>query len=160
MARRESPLYYADYLQLNKLLESQLPETSKQGLPAHDEMLFIIVHQVYELWFKQILHELDSVIDIFKQEYVDERNIGIAVHRLGRITEIQKLLIDQLHVLETMTPLDFLEFRDVLYPASGFQSYQFRIVENKLGMVPDQRLLYNKEAYSASLSCPHQEIVA
>ncbi len=160
MARRESPLYYADYLQLNKLLESQSPETSKQGLSAHDEMLFIIVHQVYELWFKQILHELNSVIDIFKQEYVDERNVGIAVHRLSRITEIQKLLIDQLHVLETMTPLDFLEFRDVLYPASGFQSYQFRIIENKLGMVPDQRLLYNKEAYSASLSCPHQEIVA
>lgn len=157
--KRTSPLYYGDYLQLNKLLDSQSPESTKHGFHAHDEMLFIIVHQVYELWFKQILYEMDSVIEIFNQQYVDERNVGIAVHRLSRITEIQKLLIDQLRVLETMTALDFLEFRDVLNPASGFQSYQFRLIENKFGMDPDQRLLYNKEAYSSHLSCPHQEIV-
>lgn len=157
--KRTSPLYYGNYLQLEKLLGSQVPESDKHGFRAHDEMLFIIVHQVYELWFKQILHEMDSVIETFDHEYVDERHVGIAVHRLNRITEIQKLLIDQLSVLETMTALDFLEFRDVLYPASGFQSYQFRIIENKLGMPPDQRLLYNKEAYYAHLSQPHQEIV-
>ncbi len=157
--KRTSPLYYGDYLQLHKLLDSQAPESAKHGFHAHDEMLFIIVHQVYELWFKQILHEMDSVIEIFNQDYVDEKNVGIAVHRLSRITEIQKLLIDQLRVLETMTALDFLEFRDVLYPASGFQSYQFRLVENKFGMDPDQRLLYNKEVYTSHLSSPHQEIV-
>ncbi len=157
--KRSTPLYYADYLGLNKLLESQNPEADKHGFHAHDEMLFIIVHQVYELWFKQILHEMNSVIGIFDKEYVDEREVGIAVHRLARITEIQKLLIDELRVLETMTALDFLEFRDVLYPASGFQSYQFRMIENKLGMVPEQRLLYNKEAYYAHLSGTHQEVV-
>ncbi|MBI5472274.1 MAG: tryptophan 2,3-dioxygenase [Ignavibacteriae bacterium] len=159
MNQRKSPLYYADYLQLQKLLDSQSPESSKRGIHAHDEMLFIIVHQVYELWFKQILHEMDSVIATFDKDYVDEREVGIAVHRLNRITEIQKLLIDELRVLETMTALDFLEFRDLLNPASGFQSYQFRTIENKLGMDPDQRLLYNKEAYYSHLADAHQEIV-
>lgn len=159
MTQRDSPLYYSDYLQLHKLLDSQHTESAKHGFHAHDEMLFIIVHQVYELWFKQILYEMDSIINIFHQKYVDERNVGIAVRRLHRIAEIQKLLIDELRVLETMTALDFLEFRDVLYPASGFQSYQFRLIENRLGMDPDQRLLYNKEVYSSHLSCPHQEIV-
>ncbi len=156
MPGQRSPLYYADYLQLNKLLSSQSPQSAGLEHPAHDEMLFIIVHQVYELWFKQILHELDSVIGVFGQEYVDEKQIGIAVARLHRITEIQKLLIDQMNVLETMTALDFLEFRDLLYPASGFQSYQFRLLENKLGLQPEQRLLYNKEVYYAHLKDEHQ----
>lgn len=157
--KRHSPLYYADYLQLNKLLDSQNPESAKHGSAAHDEMLFIIIHQVYELWFKQILHEMDSVTSTFSHDYVDEKHVGVAVHRLRRIIEIQKLLIDQLDVLETMTALDFLEFRDVLYPASGFQSYQFRLIENKLGMSPEQRLLYNKEAYYSHLSGSHQDVV-
>lgn len=159
MPGQMSPLYYADYLQLTKLLSSQSPKSTEHGRPAHDEMLFIIVHQVYELWFKQILHELDSVIGIFGQEYVDEKHIGVAVARLQRITEIQKLLIDELRVLETMTALDFLEFRDLLYPASGFQSYQFRLIENKLGMLPEQRLLYNKEVYYSHLKDEHQDII-
>ena len=159
MSSEKSPLYYADYLQLSKLLSSQSPKSVEYGRPAHDEMLFIIVHQVYELWFKQVLHELDSVIGIFEQDVVDEKQVGVAVARLGRITEIQKLLIDQLRVLETMTPLDFLEFRDLLYPASGFQSYQFRLLENKLGMRPDQRLLYNKDVYYAHLSGEHQKVI-
>lgn len=159
MARPDTPLYYADYLQLNKLLSSQLLKSDEHGIPAHDEHLFIIVHQAYELWFKQILHELRSVIAEFGKEYVDEKEVGIAVLRLGRITEIQKLLVDQLRVLETMTPLDFLEFRDVLYPASGFQSFQFRLIENLIGMKPEQRLLYNKEVYYANLHGKHQEII-
>lgn len=159
MPVQKSPLYYADYLQLSRLLSSQSPKSTEHGRPAHDEMLFIIVHQVYELWFRQILHELDSVIGIFGQEYVDEKHVGVAVARLQRITEIQKLLIDELRVLETMTALDFLEFRDLLYPASGFQSYQFRLIENKLGMLPDQRLLYNKEVYYSHLSGEHQTVI-
>ncbi len=159
MPGQKSPLYYADYLQLSRLLSSQSPKSTEHGRPAHDEMLFIVVHQVYELWFRQILHELDSVIGIFGREYVNEKHIGVAVARLHRITEIQKLLIDELRVLETMTALDFLEFRDLLYPASGFQSYQFRLIENKLGMRPDQRLLYNKEVYYSHLTEEHQRII-
>jgi len=157
--RPDSPLYYAEYLNLQKLLSSQELQSEKRGVLAHDEHLFIIVHQVYELWFKQILHEMDSVINIFGVEYVDEKQIGISVSRLTRITEIQKLLIDQLRVLETMTALDFLDFRDLLYPASGFQSYQFRLIENRMGMDPEQRLLYNKETYSAHLSSEHQQLM-
>ena len=159
MAQSKSPLYYADYLKLEALLSSQGPKSGETGPPAHDEHLFIIVHQVYELWFKQILHEMDSVIDTFGKEYVDEKDVGIAVLRLERITEIQKLLIEQLRILETMTALDFLEFRDVLYPASGFQSAQFRLIENKLGMRPEQRLLFNKEAYYKHLSSEDQKVV-
>jgi tryptophan 2,3-dioxygenase len=154
-----APLYYSEYLHLDELLASQRPRSGTQGKPAHDEMLFIIVHQVYELWFKQIINELDSVLETFARDYVDEKQVGIAVSRLSRITEIQKLLIDQLRVLETMTALDFLEFRNVLYPASGFQSFQFRLIENKLGMIPENRLLFNKEAYYTHLSAPHQELV-
>src|SRR5262245_48837440 len=153
------PLYYAQYLHLDQLLSSQQLRSAQEGRPAHDEHLFIIVHQVYELWFKQILHEMDSVIRILGEPYVDEKQIGIAVSRLTRITEIQKLLIDQLRVLETMTPLDFLDFRDLLSPASGFQSYQFRLLENRIGMEPEQRLLYNKETYSAHLSPEHQDLM-
>jgi tryptophan 2,3-dioxygenase len=159
MRNTDHPLYYADYLGLDKLLSVQILKSAEHGPPAHDEHLFIIVHQVYELWFKQILHELDAVREAFSKDYIDEKEVGIAAHRLGRITEIQKLLIDQLRVLETMTALDFLEFRDVLYPASGFQSYQFRLIENKMGMQPDQRLLYNKEAYYVHLSEEHQEFI-
>ncbi|MFN0157488.1 MAG: tryptophan 2,3-dioxygenase family protein [Bacteroidota bacterium] len=159
MPKPSSALYYADYLGLEKLLSSQSMKSAEHGAPAHDEHLFIIVHQVYELWFKQILHELESVNSVFNNEYVDDRKIGTAVLRLSRVTEIQKLLIEQIRVLETMTALDFLEFRDVLYPASGFQSYQFRLIENKLGMAPDQRLLYNKAVYYAHLSEAHQEII-
>lgn len=159
MPGQKSPLYYSEYLQLNKLLSGQSPKSAEHGTPAHDEMLFIIVHQVYELWFKQILHELDSVIAMFNRDAVDEKQIGVAVARLIRVTEIQKLLIDELRVLETMTALDFLDFRDYLYPASGFQSYQFRLIENKLGMQPEQRLLYNKEVYYSHLNPEHQEII-
>ena len=72
------PVYYRDYLQLDKILDAQAPLSAVQGTPAHDEMLFTIIHQVYELWFKQIQHELDDVLDIFSKEYIDEKQIGIA----------------------------------------------------------------------------------
>lgn len=153
------PLYYAEYIQLDKILSSQAPKSAQHGRPAHDEMLFIVVHQVFELWFKQIIYEFESVRAIFAQDYIDEKQIGIAVSRLQRVTEIQKLLIEQIRVLETMTPLDFLDFRDLLYPASGFQSYQFRLIENVMGLRPEQRILYNKEAYYASLRPEHQELI-
>lgn len=138
MSKPDPPVEYAEYLHLDRLLSSQSPKSAEHGSLAHDEMLFIVVHQAYELWFKQILHELDSVLALFRQDSVDERSIGVAVSRLQRIIEIQKILIDQLRVLETMTPLDFLDFRDLLVPASGFQSLQFRLIEDKLGLRPQQ----------------------
>jgi tryptophan 2,3-dioxygenase len=133
-------LYYGRYLQLGKLLDAQELESAKAGEVVHDEMLFIVVHQAYELWFKQILWEIDEVRRIFGKDVVDEADMGTANSLLRRITEIQKLLIQQVSVLETMTPLDFLDFRDHLFPASGFQSAQFRLVENKLGLRPEDRL--------------------
>jgi len=145
-------LSYGDYLELDKILDSQSLKSEKNGNMVHDEMLFIIIHQTYELWFKQILHELDSIIEMFKGNYVEEENTGIVVSRLGRIIEIQKLLIDQVSILETMTPMDFLEFRDLLSPASGFQSIQFRKIENKLGMEADKRVRFGKQRYDVYLS--------
>ncbi len=148
----QEPLYYGDYLQLEKILSAQALESSKHGETVHDEMLFIVVHQAYELWFKQIIWELDSVREVFGQGIVDETDMGTVVARLRRIRTIQDLLLDQITVLETMTPLDFLEFRDYLFPASGFQSAQFRILENKFGVRPKDRLLLAGAEYTARLS--------
>lgn len=153
------PVYYADYLHLEKLLNSQLPKSDEYGQHAHDEMLFIIVHQAYELWFKQIIHELDSILEIFEKDIVIDKNIGIAVARLRRITTIQTVLIDQLNILETMTPLDFLDFRDFLIPASGFQSFQFRIIENKLGLNLENRVKFDNKNYYSLVSDEHQRML-
>ena len=144
-------LSYGEYLKLGHILDSQNLQSAQKEHLVHDEMLFIIIHQTYELWFKQILHELDSVIDMFRDNYVQEENTGIVISRLGRIIEIQKLLIDQVGILETMTPMDFLEFRDLLSPASGFQSVQFREIENKLGMDAKQRIRFGKQSYDKYL---------
>lgn len=141
------PVSYSDYLKINELLHLQNKRSQEFGKDAHDEMLFIITHQTYELWFKQILTELDSALALFSQAQVSETDMGTAVARFHRIIEIQKLLIQQVSVLETMTPLDFLDFRDMLYPASGFQSTQNRILENKLGLKREQRLSYNSAPY-------------
>ncbi|MEO8515005.1 MAG: tryptophan 2,3-dioxygenase family protein, partial [Ignavibacteria bacterium] len=153
------PIYYSDYLKLDTLLNSQKPKSDEYGSKAHDEMLFIIVHQAYELWFKQILHEIDSINAMLSEDIVDEKSIGISVSRLGRVTEIQKLLIEQLRVLETMTPLDFLEFRDFLIPASGFQSFQFRLIENKLGLSDEKRIQYNNIDYLNTLEEQHRNLI-
>lgn len=144
------PINYSDYLKVDTLTDLQALRSEEFNNPVHDEMLFIIIHQTYELWFKQILFELDSAIKMFNQSKIDERDMLTINSRLNRIIEIQKVLISQVDILDTMTPMDFLEFRDYLYPASGFQSVQFRLVENKLGL--DQRLTYNKKNYKESLS--------
>ena len=146
------PLYYADYLMLDRLLSSQELESAKQGKPVHDEMLFIVVHQAYELWFKQVLWELDSIIELLAQPSLDEKDMGTIIGRLRRIVAIQGLLIDQIGVLETMTPMDFLDFRDFLYPASGFQSAQFRVVENRLGVRRSDRLKLEGAPYTERLN--------
>ncbi len=152
MSDREKPLYYGDYLQLEKLLSAQDLESEKIGRKAHDEMLFIVVHQAYELWFKQILWELDAIATIFCAESVEEKDLGRAVSHLERIISIQRLFSLQIDILETMTPLDFLDFRDILFPASGFQSAQWRKVENRMGMREQDRMQFSHAGYTSRFS--------
>src|SRR5437762_5769202 len=116
------PVTYSSYLQLDELLALQRPG------PEHDETLFIIVHQVYELWFKEMLHELD-----YLQELLRANDRSRALHTFKRILTILKVLVAQIDILETMTPLEFLSFRDRLESGSGFQSFQFRELEFVLG---------------------------
>lgn len=151
-----SNTYYGDYLKLGQLLDCQSPRSEELKRPAHEEMLFIITHQTYELWFKQILHELQSVLQILEQKYVEDQALNLVVTRLERIIEIEQLLIQQIQVMETMQPLDFLDFRDLLVPASGFQSFQFRLIENHLGLQSERRLKYHQSKYHESLSPEHQ----
>jgi tryptophan 2,3-dioxygenase len=150
--KAKSPLYYGSYLRLEELLSLQEPESVKHGIEAHDEMLFIVTHQVYELWFKQILHDLNSVLDIFSSSHVEDSRLGSCIARLERIHEVQKLLLQQIDVLETMTPMDFLDFRDLLIPASGFQSVQFRKIENLMGLQRDKRLSFGNQSYLARVN--------
>lgn len=128
------PLYYGDYLKLSSLLNAQFPESGRYGRETHDEMLFIITHQTYELWFKQILHELLSILELFSAVPLDEKKLHVIAARLDRIIRIQQVINQQIGILETMTPLDFLDFRNFLVPASGFQSRQFREIELRLGL--------------------------
>lgn len=149
--KAQAGLSYGKYLRLDRLLSAQKLESARHGRLAHDEMLFIITHQAYELWFKQILFELDAVQATFARDRVDDRDIGQVTRGLDRVTEILKLVVLQLDVLETMTPLDFLEFRDLLYPASGFQSAQFREIEVRLGLRPEDRLRFDDQPFENRL---------
>jgi tryptophan 2,3-dioxygenase len=117
---------YAEYLKIDELLELQRPLSDG---PEHDEMLFIVIHQVYELWFKQVLHELAHLEALLGAN--DGRH---ARHTLKRVLTILNVMVGQLDILETMTPLEFLSFRDRLESGSGFQSYQFRELEFFLGV--------------------------
>lgn len=157
MAKRDAPLTYAQHLQLDRLLACQERRSERHGRPAHDEMLFIVVHQAYELWFKLILFELDRIQGIFAGPRTDDRSLGEAVHGVERIVEVLKLLIQQLEVLETMTPLDFLDFRDLLVPASGFQSVQFRLIETRLGLRRDERSQFEERPFDARLAAEERE---
>ena len=121
-------LTYGSYLRLAQLLDAQHLESDP---PAHDELLFITIHQVYELWFQQLLHEAETVRDalVATEAASGGRDLWFARHLLGRMHVIERVLVQQVDVLETMTPQDFLEFRQRLAPASGFQSVQFRELE-------------------------------
>ncbi|HKY56231.1 MAG TPA: tryptophan 2,3-dioxygenase family protein [Anaerolineales bacterium] len=143
-------LYYSDYIELDRILNSQHPRSFRAMEEGNDEMLFIIIHQAYELWFKQIIFELDLVRNIFIKGDINDNSADMSnvVHRLKRIGKILELINQQVGVLETMTALDFLEFRNVLLPASGFQSKQFRLIEAKLGLKMEQR--YKSKYYKAS----------
>lgn len=151
--------YYGEYLQLDKILNAQELKSALQGTPAHDEMLFIITHQAYELWFKQIIFELESIVDVFENSTVEDKQMGQVVHRLARIKTIQRVLIPQLEIIETMTPLDFLEFRDLLVPASGFQSIQFKTVEILLGIKRRFRIEADREFFHSRLKPSDLEIL-
>lgn len=152
-------MHYNDYLQLDKILNAQSPESIKRDLPAHDEMLFIIIHQTYELWFKQLHHEIDSVLRIMKKPAMNDNSpeLQTVVHRLNRIVIILRVLVHQIDILETMTPMDFLDFRDILRPASGFQSWQFKELEAKLGLKFEAR--YGQEYYVSKLRAEQIEII-
>jgi len=156
----EEEIYYHDYLQLNKLLNAQqLVSAEKNNAAAHDEMLFIIIHQTYELWFKQMLYEVDSSIEIMKQPTINDNTpeLQTVVHRLNRVATILKVLVHQIDILETMTPMDFLEFRDMLRPASGFQSWQFKMLEAKLGLKFEDR--HAREYYTFQLRQPEIDLI-
>jgi len=144
-------MYYSDYLKLDKILQAQQRESEIQGKPAHDEMLFIIIHQAYELWFKQLDFELNSVIDIIGKPAIDDNHddLQTAVHRVKRMATILNVLVHQMDVMETMTSMDFLDFRDMLRPASGFQSIQFKLFEARLGLPFSSR--HGKEYYLSQL---------
>lgn len=129
---KNAPLSYNKYLRVTELIDLQ---TCLSSPAHHDELLFITVHQAYELWFKQILHEIDAAISLMDKDRGAEAALA-----MRRVVEIEKLLIVQIHILETMTPIGFLGFRDELNPASGFQSMQFREIEFSSGL-RDERIL-------------------
>ena len=152
-------VHYHDYLQLEKILNAQSPESDKNGLPSHDEMLFIVIQQAYELWFKQLHHEADSIVGIMSKPALNDNSpeLQTVVHRLSRCVTILRVLVHQIDIMETMTPMDFLDFRDMLRPASGFQSWQFKELEAKLGLKFEHR--HGKEYYTAQLRPEHVDII-
>jgi tryptophan 2,3-dioxygenase len=128
----DAAVTYGSYLKVDELLALQQPRSAG---PEHDEMLFIVIHQVYELWFKELLHELDRVAQLLKGDEPHR-----AQHTLKRVLTILKVMVAQLDILETMTPLEFLSFRERLEAASGFQSDQFRQIEFMLGAKSDKAI--------------------
>lgn len=152
-------VHYHDYLQLDKILNAQHPESDFHQVAAHDEMLFIIIHQAYELWFKQLHHEADSILEIMRRPSINDNSpdLQTVVHRMNRMVVILRVLIHQIDILETMTPMDFLDFRDMLRPASGFQSWQFKLLEAKLGLKFEYR--HGKEYYTAMLRDEHIDLI-
>ena len=150
---------YHDYLQLDKILNAQELESAKRQLHAHDEMLFIVIHQAYELWFRQLHHEVNSITEILQRPALNDNSpeMQTVVHRLNRCVTILRVLVHQIDIMETMTPMDFLDFRDMLRPASGFQSWQFKELEAKLGLKFEQR--HGKEYYTAQLRAEQVAII-
>ena len=138
MPSEQRPTYW-DYLRLDELLGLQGGLAADDEAVGSDELHFIVVHQVYELWFKVILREVRLARDHLAAPRVPEETIPRVVHHLRRVNEIFKLGADQFRVMETLTPQDFLDFRDKLVPSSGFQSFQMREIELVLGLEDAQR---------------------
>lgn len=152
-------VYYSEYLQLDKILNAQELESDKHKAHAHDEMLFIVIHQSYELWFKQLLYEVSSVLEIMSQPNIQDNSPDLYTvnHRLKRCVTILNVLVHKVDILETMTPLDFLDFRNMLRPASGFQSIQFKLLEAFLGLKMEAR--HGREYYISQLKPEDVEII-
>ncbi len=131
---------YHEYEGLDKILTAQTLRSAEAGDPVHDEMLFIVFHQIYELWFKQILFELDDIQKRFSSDVVDDHDMQPILCYLNRIVEIFRTLIHMIDVLETMPPQSFVDFRQYLGTGSGFQSWQFRILEMRLGLRRNDRI--------------------
>lgn len=132
-----APLSYNKYLKVHELTDLQKCLSSPV---QHNELLFIVIHQTYELWFKQILHEIDAAM-----RWMNEDRLAMATRAIKRVVEIEHVLVAQIRVLETMTPYGFLLFRDELKPASGFQSTQFREIEFVSGVKEEKLLKYFQE---------------
>ena len=152
VAPEPEQLTYSSYLKVPELLELQQPKSSPVH---HDELLFIIVHQTYELWFKELLHDLDAVVANLQRAGAAPQShdeVYEAARLLRRCTEITRVLVEQFTILETMLPTHFLAFRGLLEPASGFQSEQFREIEFLCGLKDEKMLRYHRptpEAYAS-----------
>jgi aminocarboxymuconate-semialdehyde decarboxylase len=143
-APKHGQLTYSSYLQVSELLKLQHPQSSP---PHHDELLFIVVHQTYELWFKELLHDLDAVVENLRKAGINPQSrdeVYEAARLLRRCTEITRVLVEQFTILETMLPTHFLAFREKLEPASGFQSEQFRELEFLCGLKDEKMLKYHR----------------
>jgi len=141
---RAGALSYSSYLKVPALLELQKPQSLP---PHHDELLFILVHQTYELWFKELLHDLDAVVSNLRRAggaLESHDDVYEAARLLRRCTEITRVLVEQFTILETMLPTHFLAFRGLLEPASGFQSEQFREIEFLCGLKDEKMLRYHR----------------
>ena len=152
-------VHYSDYLQLEKILQAQQLESDLNDAHAHDEMLFIIIHQAYELWFKQVLYEIDSIGEIMGKQAINDNSpdLQTVVHRLSRIATILRVAVHQIDIMETMTPMDFLDFRNFLRPASGFQSWQFKLTEARLGLRYTER--HAQQYYISQLRQEHIDLI-
>ena len=135
-----SRMTYGNYLQLDELLALQSGPEGHEPSPSNHEMHFIVVHQAFELWFKQINRELEEALNLLNVEQVDEKEIPVIVRHLERCSEIFRLLASQWKVMETLSPQDFLAFRDRLGTSSGFESWQMRTLEMLLGLESEQRI--------------------
>lgn len=159
MAKKDPWDQYGEYLGLEKILSAQHPRSAKAGHPVHDEMLFIQFHQIYELWFKQVLFELDGILERFSAHTVDESDMQPILTYLGRIVEIFKQMESMIDVLETMPPQSFTDFRETLGTASGFQSAQFRLIETRLGLLRENRLSVFHDHFDARLNTESKKAI-
>lgn len=157
--KKENWDQYSNYLRLDLLLNAQEPWSFKSATPGHDEMLFVIFHQVYELWFKQILFELDDVQTRLSAPVVNDNDMLPILSGLNRVVDILNLLVRQIDILETMTPQDFIDFREHLKTASGFQSWQFRLIETRLGLRRADRIPVFHDEFDAQLSADSRKFI-
>ena len=150
---------YGEYLDVTRILGAQNPRSAVAGKAVHDEMLFIQFHQIYELWFKQILFELDDVLMRLSGDTVSENDMQPILTYLGRVVEIFKQMVSMIDVLETMPPQSFVDFREYLGTASGFQSAQFRLIETRLGLLRKARLCVFHGQFDDNLQPSSQEAI-